>query len=112
VRVGKWINLDGLAVHICYSEPPRRKRMPEKIEWPITRKQLYQYGWSKAMKIPPRACKRCNVKIEFWFTPDKKLHPIEETVDGLFSHFATCPYADDFRRERKIAKISTQGELF
>ena len=40
--------------------------------WPATRKQLYAAGYSRAMQILTRPCKRCQVQIEFWHTPGRK----------------------------------------
>lgn len=98
-------------MHICYSAPRRRRVMEHKLEWPITRQQLYKCGWTREMQIERRKCKRCPKTIEFWRTPDQKLHPIEERPDGqLVSHFSTCPNAGEFRNRAKL-KVE-QGELF
>jgi hypothetical protein len=38
--------------------------------------------------------------IEFWITPAKRLIPLEVLAGGLRqSHWATCPFANEFRRE-------------
>lgn len=82
--------------------------------WPATRNALYKAGYSRAMHISPRSCKRCGVKIEFWNTPDKKLMPLETNPDNtseLLCHFNTCPHAKEFRKpNEKMRPI--QKELF
>ena len=56
-------------------------------------------------------CKACGAPIIFIVTKGKKwepcniertviITPVGETVSGHISHFATCPNADDFRREK------------
>lgn len=82
--------------------------------WPATRKDLYAAGYSRAMHIPARPCKRCGVHIEFWNTPDKKLMPLEVSPDNkseLLCHFNTCPHAAEFRKPTEKTR-PVQRELF
>jgi hypothetical protein len=84
------------------------------VSWPATRKELYAAGYTRAMQIPARACKRCDVRIEFWHTPENKLMPIEVNPDNenqLLCHFNTCPNAEEFRRPAEKAR-AVQRELF
>jgi hypothetical protein len=82
--------------------------------WPATRNALYAAGYARAFTIPTRPCKRCDVQIEFWHTPDKKLMPLEINPDNkseLLCHFNTCPHAEEFRKPaEKMRPI--QKELF
>jgi len=53
-----------------------------------------------------RRCRRCPAEIEFWWTPDNKLMPLD--VDGkgnVVTHWSTCPKAEAFRKPK-------QGALF
>ena len=87
--------------------------MSAKLTWPLTRKQLYAAGYVREFTIPPRPCRRCGVRIEFWRTPENKLMPIEESerADEMLCHFNTCPHAEEFRKpEEKQRPI--QKELF
>jgi hypothetical protein len=56
-------------------------------------------------------CKSCGAPIVFIQTKGQKwepcnvqrtviITPVGETVSGHISHFATCPNADEFRREK------------
>ena len=57
-------------------------------------------------------CKGCGKPIQFIKKPDGKYHVCEiqkltiitkdgAVVSGYESHFANCPYADEFRSDRK-----------
>lgn len=64
-----------------------------------------------------RPCRRCGAPLEFWRTPTHALAPLEVIViDGewlLGSHFATCPFAKEFRkRPEDSAPRPRQKELF
>ena len=84
------------------------------LTWPMTRKELYVAGYARQFNIPPRPCKLCGIRIEFWRTPANKIMPIEENPehkDEMLCHFNTCPHADKFRKpEEKQRPI--QKELF
>jgi len=41
-------------------------------------------------------CQRCKAEIEFWRTPSGKQIPLDSGT--LEPHFATCPFADEFRK--------------
>lgn len=85
------------------------------MKWPATRNELYRAGYQREFEIPTRPCKRCNTSIEFWRTPEGKLMPLEpspENKNEMLCHYATCPHADEFRKEKKIEKESMQPSLF
>ena len=47
-------------------------------------------------------CKGCGALIEWWITPAGKRMPMDITDRGqVQTHFATCPRADQFRKERR-----------
>jgi hypothetical protein len=51
-------------------------------------------------------CRGCNAVIEWWITPHGKKLPMDVTDSGkATSHFASCPKADQFRK-------NSQGGLF
>ena len=84
------------------------------ITWPASRKDLYAAGYVRDFTIPPRPCKRCGKRIEFWRTPQANLMPLEESetaANVMLCHFATCPHAEEFRKS-KIETTPTQRELF
>lgn len=121
MRVGKWIRMpDGSAAHVCFDvRTPRKKAVTTKsqnakVDWPATRKDLYAAGYSRAMTIAARPCRRCGRRIEFWTTPAGALMPIEENPDNkneLLCHFNSCPHAKEFRKPEHEPR-STQRELF
>jgi hypothetical protein len=84
------------------------------LRWPATRQELYAAGYQRELMRPARPCKRCGTRIEFWKTPDRQLMPIEvgkEDSNELYCHFATCPHADEFRKEQGPPRAK-QRELF
>ena len=44
-------------------------------------------------------CKSCQVEIDWWITPSKGRMPLDHGTTK--SHFATCPQAGLFRKDRK-----------
>lgn len=79
----------------------------KEFKLPATCRQLEAAGYRF---VYARRCKRCDVSLEFWQTPAKKWAPLEPMKDDpqrrRASHFATCPFAKEFRAEEK------QGKLF
>ena len=66
------------------------------------------------MHIRARPCRKCGVRIEFWFTNKSNLMPIEtnpENKNELLCHFNTCPHAEEFRKPEEKAR-PIQRELF
>ena len=46
-----------------------------------------------------RNCRACFVAIEFWWTPENKLTPLDVGKNGdVVSHFSTCSAPEQFRR--------------
>lgn len=84
------------------------------MKFPATFEELQGGGWTKC---EARRCKLCNHPIELFRTLSQKISPMEEVlVDGVrkyVSHFATCPYANKFRRPKQPAPAPPKtGELF
>lgn len=74
----------------------------EPFTWPATIEQLTTEGYERDPTATPRPCRLCGKQIEFWLTRNAKPAPLELQLDGRFiSHFATCPYADKFRKGAK-----------
>jgi len=69
------------------------------LKLPATLEQLKAAGWKCAYS---RECKLCHTSLEFWRTAAGKLMPLEGVlVEGIWlraSHWATCVFADEFRR--------------
>jgi predicted amidophosphoribosyltransferase len=67
------------------------------VTFPATRGELTEAGWEL---IYVRNCKKCQKSLEFWRNEKKKLCPLEIMKPGykLQSHFATCPFAESFRK--------------
>lgn len=84
------------------------------MKWPATRKELYAWGYTRDIQKPARKCKRCPAMIELWQTPTKTWMPLEVTKEDknlLICHFATCPNANEFRRD-DWKPAATQAKLF
>jgi hypothetical protein len=83
-----------------------------KLKFPATREQVREAGY---IFKHARLCKRCHRNIEFYLTPANHIAPLEAIVsaeDGKWfmeSHFATCPFANEFR---KPSPAGDQGDLF
>jgi hypothetical protein len=69
------------------------------LKFPATLKELRAAGWKW---VTSRECKLCHTPLQFWRTTAGKLMPLEASiVDGawiLLSHWATCVFADKFRK--------------
>lgn len=89
----------------------RRVSKP-KLHLPATAEQLKAAGWRP---LYSRACKLCHNPLEFWRTENGKPMPLESVIiEGtwlLASHWATCPFADKFRKPGKPA-VEKSGDLF
>lgn len=89
------------------------------MNFPADRKQLELAGYVQ-QKNMSRPCKRCGADLEFWTTPLGKLAPLEVIKYGsawmLVSHFETCPYAAEFRKNRPAVALDEkkpkQGALW
>jgi hypothetical protein len=72
------------------------------IHFPATAQQLKAAGWKA---VYSRSCKLCRNPLEFWQKPEGKPMPLEAIQqDGVWmlaSHWATCPFADKFRKPEK-----------
>ena len=84
------------------------------MNFPATRAQLDQAGYRFEFA---RRCKRCNSPLEFYRTPTKALAPLEPVLIGgawlMASHFARCPFAEEFRKASPAPPAETkQGKLF
>ncbi|MGO9641497.1 MAG: hypothetical protein ACLP1Y_09370 [Candidatus Acidiferrales bacterium] len=93
--------------HARNPEPAMKKRAAAEIQFPATVTRLEAAGYRFKYS---RACRRCGAMIEFWLTPARKWAPLERLKESAYnergSHFATCPFADEFR------KTTTQLEMF
>jgi len=81
------------------------------MKFPVTRTQLAAAG---SKFVFARPCKRCKAELEFHRTPTGALAPLQVVVmDGgawmLDSHFKTCPFRDEFKKDAVPAK---QKDLF
>lgn len=83
---------------------------------PSNYRELYDAGWRRRNY---GCCQACKAPVEWWWTPERRaLCPMEimRQDDSLAtSHFAVCPYADEFRNKKKpAAKASgpAQQSLF
>jgi hypothetical protein len=80
------------------------------MQFPATREALKKAGYQLEFARP---CKKCAKPLEFHRTPADKLMPIEVGDDWLlYSHFETCPFAEEFRRSAPAPEIERQAELF
>ena len=88
------------------------RRVKPKLHLPASAEQLKSAGWRP---LCSRACKLCHNPLEFWRTQNGKPMPLESViVDGtwlLASHWATCPFADKFRKSGKSA-VERTADLF
>ena len=52
---------------------------------------------------PSGECRACHTVIEFWTTPAGKqlpMDPMENDHSPAITHFATCPFAAQFRKTK------------
>jgi hypothetical protein len=82
------------------------------VQFPATAAQLKAAGWKPEFS---RSCRQCHNPLEFWLSPAGKSNPLEAILkDGVWllaSHWATCPFAERFRKaETKSAE--KQLDLF
>jgi hypothetical protein len=83
---------------------PVKARIP--LAWPASCLQLEAAGYKFEST---RKCKLCPAVIEFW-RRGKEVMPISRLEGGLrVSHFADCPEAPVFRKQKQDRK---QKELF
>jgi hypothetical protein len=86
----------------------------KKLKLPATLEELKRAGWKW---VTSRECKLCHTPLQFWRTTAGKLMPLEasmaEGVWILLSHWATCVFADKFRKPApKPVVPEKQGDLF
>lgn len=84
------------------------------MKFPATFEELQAGGWTKC---EARRCKLCGHPIDLFRTPLGKVAPMEEVLVGnvrkYVSHFATCPHAQSFRKQKPTKpEAPKSGELF
>lgn len=78
------------------------------MPFPETRGKLIDAGYSF---VDTKTCK-CGAKMELWRTPKNEfipMHPMSDDDAKAESHFATCPQAAQFRRQKPTAAASRES---
>src|SRR5690348_7281660 len=93
------------------------KKSSGSVEFPASVQQLKSAGWKPQFS---RSCRLCHNPLEFWTTPAGRSMPLEAVQrDGVWllnSHWATCPFADKFRKpetkatEKQIGLFGDEAE--
>jgi hypothetical protein len=71
------------------------------MSFPETRELMQEAGYKRLYYT---RCRGCRGPMEWWVTPNQKripMNPMAWPHSPAVSHFATCPKADDFRKQAK-----------
>lgn len=74
------------------------------MPFPPTHRELVEVGYTLTGL---GQCRGCEADIEWWKTPEDKFIPMNRMLDEnseVVSHWATCPKANQFRKEERKAR--------